>query len=139
MWRRASLAAGHRLARSRRQPDMKLPGRSPAPINIRSGPPTATAITSRNGAIVSGTSATLEAFEASFHQDLNGDGVIGMPPQRLIESAGSTSLVEVGNNFFLDSISSGSGPSLKVARRGCCGGPVRRLDADRRGADGKRI
>ena len=31
----------------------------------------------------------------------------------MIEAIGSTSLVEVGNNFFLDSISSGSGPSLK--------------------------
>ena len=33
-----------------------------------------------NGAIVSGTSATLESFETSFHQDLNGDGIIGVPP-----------------------------------------------------------
>ena len=31
----------------------------------------------------------------------------------MIESFGSTSLIEVGNNFYLDSISSGSGPSLK--------------------------
>ena len=31
----------------------------------------------------------------------------------MIESAGSTSLVAVGNNFFLDSISTGSDPSLK--------------------------
>src|ERR1019366_2653489 len=32
----------------------------------------------------------------------------------VIESFGSTSLVEVGNNFFLDN-SSGSGPELKYA------------------------
>ena len=32
-----------------------------------------------------------------------------------IETVGSTSLVEIGNNFFLDSISSGSGPELTVA------------------------
>ena len=29
--------------------------------------------------IVSGTSAALESLETSFHQDLNGDGVIGVP------------------------------------------------------------
>ena len=47
-----------------------------------------------------------------FHQDLNGDGAIGVPGT-LIEAIGSTSLVEVGTKFFLDSISTGSGPSLK--------------------------
>ena len=31
----------------------------------------------------------------------------------MIEAFGSTSLVEVGNNYFLDSISSGTGPELK--------------------------
>ena len=59
---------------------------------------------------VSGTSTTLESLETSFHQDLNGDGVIGLGT--VIESFGSTSLVEVGNNFFLDN-SAGSGPELK--------------------------
>ena len=29
--------------------------------------------------VVSGTSAVLESFETSFHQDLNGDGTIGVP------------------------------------------------------------
>ena len=29
---------------------------------------------------VSGTSTALEALEPIFHQDLNGDGVIGLPP-----------------------------------------------------------
>src|ERR1019366_4922238 len=28
---------------------------------------------------LSGTSSTLESFEVSFHQDLNGDGIIGVP------------------------------------------------------------
>ena len=37
------------------------------------------------------------------------------PVTTVIESFGSTSLVEVGNNYFLDSISSGSGPELKYA------------------------
>ena len=63
--------------------------------------------------VVSGTSAALESLETSFHQDLNGDGVISVPATTVIESFGSTSLVEVGNNFFLDSIASGSGPELK--------------------------
>ena len=32
--------------------------------------------------IVSGTSTALESLETTFHQDLNGDGVIGVPPPR---------------------------------------------------------
>src|SRR5205807_844594 len=32
----------------------------------------------------------------------------------VIEALGSTSLVQVGNNYFLDSISSGTGPGLKI-------------------------
>ena len=57
----------------------------------------------------------LQSFETSFHQDLNGDGAIGgVGTGTGIESAGSTSLVAVGSNFFLDSISTGSGPSLKT-------------------------
>ena len=64
------------------------------------------------GGIVSGSSSALESLETSFHQDLNGDGMIGVS-STVIESFGSTSLVEVGNNFYLDSISSGTGPELK--------------------------
>ncbi|HEX4427124.1 MAG TPA: calcium-binding protein, partial [Terriglobales bacterium] len=30
--------------------------------------------------VVSGTSAAMESFETIFHQDLNGDGVVGLPP-----------------------------------------------------------
>jgi serralysin len=63
---------------------------------------------------VSGTDLGLESLETSFHQDLNGDGVIGIPATA-IESFGSTSLVEVGNNFYLDNISTGTGPELKYA------------------------
>ncbi|MDH6264118.1 calcium-binding protein, partial [Bradyrhizobium sp. BR13661] len=43
------------------------------------------------------------------------DGVIGA---NVIDTNGSTSLVEVGNNFYLNSVSSGSGPELKY------GGPA---------------
>jgi hypothetical protein len=63
---------------------------------------------------VAGTNAALESIETTFHQDLNGDGTIGVPTATaVIEASGSTSLTEVGNNFYLNS--SGSGPSLKYA------------------------
>jgi hypothetical protein len=64
----------------------------------------------------SGTSTALETLESSFHQDLNGDGVIGLPsppPPTVIESFGSTSLVLVGNNYFFDPVAGGTGPELK--------------------------
>jgi len=64
---------------------------------------------------VSGTSAALQSIETSFHQDLNGDGVIGPPApsaQTVIEANGATSLTEVGTHFYLYG-SGGTGPSLK--------------------------
>src|SRR4030088_1545051 len=66
---------------------------------------------------LSGTSTALESLENSFHQDLNGDGVIGIPAttRMVIEALGSTSLVDVGNNFYLNSNSSGTGPELKYS------------------------
>ena len=54
--------------------------------------------------VAPGSSAALQSFETSFHQDLNGDGSIGPPPPpppTLIENFGSTSLVESGSNYFL--------------------------------------
>jgi hypothetical protein len=64
---------------------------------------------------VAGNSTALETLESSFQQDLNGDGVIGVPagPPVTIESFGSTSLVQTGSDFFLDSTISGTGPELK--------------------------
>lgn len=68
---------------------------------------------------VSGTDPALESSETLFHQDLNGDGVIGLPPtpQKVsgttIEASGSTSLVLVGSNYLLDAMTSGVGPTLK--------------------------
>ena len=66
-------------------------------------------------AVYAGNSAALENLENSFHQDLNGDGVIGVPSvvPTVIESAGSTKLDLVGSNYFLDPVSGGSGPALK--------------------------
>ena len=61
---------------------------------------------------VPGSSTTLENFETTFHQDLNGDGTIGIPTV-VLQVDGSTSLTEVGNNFYL--YSSGAGPSLKYS------------------------
>jgi 20S proteasome alpha/beta subunit len=55
--------------------------------------------------VVSGSIAAFESVETSFQQDLNGDGLIGPPPQpppTVIETFGSTSLVQVGNNYFLE-------------------------------------
>ncbi len=63
-------------------------------------------------ATVSGSLA-LESLEPSFHQDLNGDGVIGVV-STTIATDGSTSLIQVGNNFYLDDVNSGTGPSLKL-------------------------
>jgi 20S proteasome alpha/beta subunit len=69
---------------------------------------------------VSGASPALEALETTFNQDLNGDGAIGVPSAPLpsappigtvIQTDGSTSLTEVGNNYFL--YDGGSGPELK--------------------------
>ncbi len=65
--------------------------------------------------VVSGTSAALESLEPSFQQDLNGDGVIGLPlTTTVIESSGSTSLTEISNHFYLYN-GTGAGPSLKYA------------------------
>jgi hypothetical protein len=63
-------------------------------------------------AVYSGNSTALESMETSFQQDLNGDGVIGIPTTTVIESFGSTSLVQVGIHYFLDSVSTGTGPEL---------------------------
>ena len=51
---------------------------------------------------VSGESGQLQSFETSFQQDLNGDGRIGLPPPTVIEAIGSTTLVQSGSNYFLN-------------------------------------
>ncbi|MCA1394102.1 M10 family metallopeptidase C-terminal domain-containing protein, partial [Bradyrhizobium sp. IC3123] len=60
---------------------------------------------------VSGTNSALESYETTFHQDLNGDGLIGVPTIT-IEAAGSTSLVQVGNEYLLNPVAGGVGPRL---------------------------
>ena len=60
--------------------------------------------------VVSGTTTAFESLENIFHQDLNGDGVVGLTTT-VIKASGSTSLDEVGNNYYL--YTSGTGPELK--------------------------
>ncbi|WP_426616200.1 hypothetical protein [Bradyrhizobium sp. McL0616] len=66
---------------------------------------------------VPGTNASLEALETTFHQDLNGDGTIGVPviTGTTIEASGSTKLVVSGNSYYLQSISTGVGPILSLS------------------------
>jgi aryl-phospho-beta-D-glucosidase BglC (GH1 family) len=59
---------------------------------------------------LTGTSLALYAVESVFGQDLNGDGVVG-PQSTLIHVNGSTSLTQVGNEYFL---SGGSNPALSM-------------------------
>ena len=61
---------------------------------------------------VSGTSLALEQFELVFNQDLNGDGVIGLRPT-VIQTDGSTSLDEIGSNYFLYAVGTTTGPELQ--------------------------
>jgi serralysin len=58
---------------------------------------------------MSGSNSALRNAEATFEQDLNGDGVIGNPSV-VIESFGSTSLTQVGSNYYL--YNAGVGPQL---------------------------
>ena len=83
---------------------------------------------------------------ADFAIDLTGNitisladliGVYSVPV--VIEAFGATSLTQVGSNYYLYANGTTSGPSLKYRRRRRCGGPVWRLDADRRRADGRRL
>jgi autotransporter passenger strand-loop-strand repeat protein len=65
---------------------------------------------------VAGNSTTLESFETTFNQDLNGDGVIGIP-HILIKSDtgayGTTNLTQVGDDYYLYN-ASGSGPEVTL-------------------------
>ena len=61
--------------------------------------------------VVSGNSFALQSVETSFQQDLNGDGVVG-PHTTVIEAQGSTSLVQVANDYFLYPVGGSSGPEL---------------------------
>ena len=63
--------------------------------------------------IVPGNNTTLELLEASFNQDINGDGVIGIPIiQTDTNSFGTVVLTQVANNYYLYN-TGGVGPELK--------------------------
>jgi cytochrome c2 len=67
---------------------------------------------------VSGNSVALESIEVSFNYDLNGDGIIGVPPSSswtLIESSGTTSLLTDGTYYYLRA---GSGPVVALTDNG---------------------
>ena len=99
----------------RRQAATRLPGKIRAPVSTRCGAPTAAATTSPTSSPYgSGPAPRWNQFETSFHQDLNGDGAIGLPPMptTVIESTGATSLTEIGSNFYLYD-KHRRGPSLK--------------------------
>ena len=71
-------------------------------------------VSNGTGGIVSGASTALKSLEPSFQQDLNGDGVIGIPSSAtVIEAYGNTSLTVVGNNYALNPSGGGTGPLLK--------------------------
>jgi hypothetical protein len=59
---------------------------------------------------VSANSSALESIETTFHQDLNGDGVIGVPTI-VSQPNAATSVAQIGSNYFL--YTNGSGPELK--------------------------
>ena len=92
---------GHRLPRRRRRPDMRSPGRPWEPISIRYGTPTTTATTSRISALCRAMSRCCEAFETSFHQDLNGDGQISPPATVLDGHLGGQTLTAAGGPTVL--------------------------------------
>jgi large repetitive protein len=65
---------------------------------------------------VSGSSYALESLESTFNQDLNGDGVTGLDPlviQTDTSALGSTSLAEIGGNYFLFAAGGATGPELQ--------------------------
>ena len=76
---------------------------------------------------VSGTSTALEMAETTFNQDLNGDGVIGLKPivmATMTSGLGSTSLTQLGDNYFLYSAGGTTGPELKLNGAGVIAGTL---------------
>jgi hypothetical protein len=64
-----------------------------------------------NTGALSGTSTTLQQYEVSFQQDLNGDSTVGIPGTK-IETKGSTILTQTaGNNLYMTN-TDGSGAEL---------------------------
>src|SRR5260370_1536352 len=64
--------------------------------------------------VVSGGSYAFQSLEPSFQQDLNGDGIVGLPPPTVIEANGSTSLVQLLGTYALYPTRGAPGPQLKL-------------------------
>jgi serralysin len=69
--------------------------------------------TSAPTGILSGASYALEELEATFGEDLNGDGTVG-PTMTTIADNSATTLAEVANQFELNPVSGGTGPFLEL-------------------------
>ncbi|MDO9382794.1 MAG: M10 family metallopeptidase C-terminal domain-containing protein, partial [Hyphomicrobiaceae bacterium] len=65
-----------------------------------------------NSVVVSGSDSAVTSLESSFHQDLNGNGIIGASGT-MVEAFGTTQLARISNSYYLNH--DGSGPSLKYA------------------------
>ncbi len=79
--------------------------------------------------IVSGNSPALEALEPSFHQDLNGDGVIGVPSGTSLGPSGTApqgAMVSVMNNdtFVFGAAGAAGAPIAGSANIGVGGAPL---------------
>ncbi|WP_422000755.1 leishmanolysin-related zinc metalloendopeptidase [Reyranella sp.] len=61
---------------------------------------------------VSGASYAFTAWENVFHQDLNGDSIVG-PPTTVIDSTGATRLTQMADTYFLLD-GADAGPALNV-------------------------
>ena len=61
--------------------------------------------------VVPGTNTALQLLETTFQQDLNGNGIIGLPTT-VIEAFGATSLFSAGNSYVFASVGTTSGPTL---------------------------
>jgi Ca2+-binding RTX toxin-like protein len=77
-------------------------------------------LTSPTG-VVSGSTSTLQSYEPSFQQDLNGDGQIG-PFTTTIESFGSTKLLQIVNNYSMMPVGGTSGPVIRFGGAGVTAG-----------------
>ena len=63
--------------------------------------------------VASGSSAALQSLETSFHQDLNGDGSIGLPPQSSDQPASEENIAIDLNNVVIVDDQSGNTAKLQ--------------------------
>ena len=87
--------------------------------------------------VVSGNSYALQSLEASFQQDVNGDGRIG--PLTTVIEFGWIDQPGPGRGRLFSEYRRLTGSAAALFRRRRRGGPIRCVDADRRGAGRKRV